>query len=141
MNKTSNQGRALLWAWAIAATCVGAVSSVLALYLLLHRAPAAPSGTAASSGASAFLTLQEESLPGRYKWIENGKESSITLFADHSFAGALGKRGPDHRWVLTRDSLWIIWANKTDIFNQIVSPGVYAGAKENGTPFRIEKEP
>lgn len=124
--------------WAITATFVGAVSSGLALYLFLHRVPSV--GTAAASSPSPFLDLRDESVPGRYKWIEKGKESSITLFPDHSFMGAFGRRPPDHRWVITRDSLWIIWANKTDKLNEIESPGVFLGVRDDGTPFRMEKE-
>ena len=139
MNDSPKSGRALLLVWALAATVVGAVSSGLALYLLLR--PAAPAGTVATSAASPFLTLQEESMPGRYKWIESGKEdSSITLFADHSFAGGLGRRTPDHRWVIARDSLWIIYLNKTFKFHIIEAPGVFVGTREDGTSIRMEKE-
>lgn len=140
MNDGSRLGRALLWAWAIAATFVGALSSGLALYFFLHREPASPARTAVA--ASPFLELPDESLPGLYRWIEEGKpDSTVTLFANHSFAGGLGRNPPDHRWVVTRDSLWIIWANKTDKFTNIVSPGVYIGFKDDGTVVRLEKQP
>ena len=94
MNDGSRLGRALLLAWAIAATFFGVVSSGLALYFFLHR-EASPAGNTAA--ASPFLELRDESVPGRYKWIENGKETPITLFPDHSFSGAFGRRTPDHR--------------------------------------------
>jgi hypothetical protein len=138
MNDGSRLGRALLLAWAIAATFVGVVSSGLALYFFLHRGASSARTTAA---ASPFLELREESVPGTYKWTEKGKESPITLFPDHSFSGAFGRRTPDHRWVITRDSLWIIWNNKTDKFNVIESPGVYVGVRDDGTPVRMEKVP
>lgn len=139
MNDGSQRSRALLLAWAITATFVGLVSSGLALYLILHRNLSMPARTAAAS--SPFLELREDSVPGTYKWIENGKESPITLFPDHSFSGAFGRRTPDHRWVIARESLWIIWDKKTDKLLEIEAPGVYVGVRENGTPFRMEKQP
>jgi hypothetical protein len=134
----TERGQALLLVWAIVATFVGLISSVLALYLFIqngHRANA-------TTSSSPFIGLREESVPGRYRWIENGQDRGVmTLLPDHSFIGYGGRKTRDHRWEIARDALLVIWANDTDRFTQIESLGVYVSSQSGGRVVRIEKIP
>ena len=134
----TDRGRTLLLGWAIVATLVGIISSGLALGLFFQHGRRA----SASASQSPFIELREETVPGRYHWIENGEERGVmALLPDHSFIGYGGRKTRDHRWEIARDALLIIWANDTDRFTQIESPGVYVSSQPNGRTVRIEKIP
>src|SRR6058998_3314470 len=100
------RGRALLLGWAIVATLVSIISSVLALWLFFQNGRQAN----ATASLSPFIELREETVPGRYHWIENGQERGVmTLWPEHSFIGYAGRKTRDHRWEIARDALLIIW--------------------------------
>jgi hypothetical protein len=131
------RGRALLIAWAIVATLVGIISSGLALGLFFQCQRAS-----SIKSSSPFIELREETVPGRYHWIDNGEDRGVmTLLPDHSFIGYAGRKTPDHRWEIARDALLITWANNTDRFTQMESPGMYVSSQPNGRIVRMEKTP
>jgi len=128
----------ILVVWAVSASCIAVASTIVAIVLFVQtRKP--PISQSTSSSSSPFLELQESSIPGRYKLVEKGQVSFITLNADHTFNAKDGRTYPSYRWEILHDGLLIVWQKSTSRFDSIESPGVYTGVKPNGTVFRLEK--
>ena len=121
--------------WAIAAT-VAAFTFFNTTLFLLVRGRSRPQAASATS----FATLSEASVPGRYRWLEEGEDKGvITLQPDHSFIAADGAAHQRYKWELTRDAILIIFQKDVARFDSIESPGVYVGLNENNQRRRMEK--
>ena len=89
-----------------------------------------------------FADLQETDVPGRYKMTEgSSKEMFIVLYPDHTFMNEDGTVFRQYRWELGSNSFSLTWQRGTTVFTTLEGPGFYRGAKGNGTPLRIEKQP
>jgi hypothetical protein len=133
-----SSGRLLLLLWAIAATLVAAVSTVISVHLFLRLRSAGADHAALP--AATFSALRDDAVAGRYKWIEAGEDRGvITLLPDHSFIPPNGGRMPAHQWKIGRDALLVVWLSGIDRFTNIESPGVYVATRPDGRILRMEK--
>src|SRR5436190_8322246 len=130
----------------IAAICVllvGAFCGGILIFILKARkaAPTQVQSPSTPVSPSPFANVAESDIPGRYKWISGTQEYFLTLYEDHSFMNKDGTVLREHRWDLTPDALVITWKANQSLFDQIESPGIYTGAKDDGTRRRMEKQP
>jgi hypothetical protein len=129
---------------------IGAICGVLAaafftgvaIFIFKARQSRATQVRSASTAASTspFANLPESAIPGRYKYISGDQENFITLYEDHSFMNKDGTILPVHRWDLTPEGLVLQWKTSTSLYDQIEMPGIYTGAKSDGTTRRLEKQ-
>ena len=140
MNQPQDKsGHRLLLLWAIVATFVGIASTVVSVLLFLHLRSSADHYVARQ--ASPFLALREDTVAGRYKWIEGGEDRGvITLLPDHSFISPNGGRACAHQWKIGRDALLVVWLSGIDRFTNMESPGIYTATRPDGRVVRMEKE-
>jgi hypothetical protein len=97
-------------------------------------------GQAASLPPGAFSELSEDSIPGRYKWIEDGaQKGEVVLFADHSASNWRTGKKSGYRWELQRDGLVVVWLKGFNFFPRIAGRGVYEGTRD-GHLVRMEKQ-
>jgi hypothetical protein len=87
------------------------------------------------------VELSEDTLPGRYRRIEGGKNRGvITLLPDHSFLDAKGDLARVHQWEIGRNALLLTWGTGLERLTNIEAPGVYTTTKPDGQSVRMEKE-
>ena len=122
----------VLVVWAVTASLAALVLANTTLFYFLRTRQVSP-----PFGTLEFLCLPEESIPGRYRFIQDGEERGvITLNVDHSFISPKGDSNPVYRWEITRDALLIQWQSGAQRFTVIERPGVYVSGKGN---LRMEK--
>jgi hypothetical protein len=93
-----------------------------------------------SSDPNAFAGVVENTVPGRYKWIQSEQDKGIlTLFPDHTFENHKGQKFAAYRWQLARDRLVLEWNIGSIHFTSIAAPGVYVGLRTDGQTERMEK--
>src|SRR5213594_1646729 len=122
----------VLVVWAVTASLAALVLANTTLLFFLRACQVSP-----PFGALEFLRLPEGSIPGRYRFIQDGQERGlITLNPDHSFISPKGDTNPVYRWEITRDALLIQWQSGPQRFTVIERPGVFVSGKGN---LRMEK--
>jgi hypothetical protein len=93
-----------------------------------------------SGGNNAFASISPETLPGTYKWIENGElVGRVVLHPDHGLTNWRGERKMAYQWQLSDSALLIAWLKDPAVFTRIMAPGIYEASRD-GRVFRLEKE-
>ena len=129
---TPKSRQTILIVWAVTASLAALILATTTLFYFLRARQVLP-----PFGTLEFLRLSEESVPGNYRFIQDGEEHGvITLNPNHSFVSPKGDSNPVYRWEITRDALLIQWQSGAQRFTVIERPGVYVSGKGN---LRLEK--
>ena len=141
----------LLIIWAATATFAALLFGGTSIFFGLRSSkPRTPTSTTITTNevttnsepsVNPFANIPESAIPGRYKWIEDGRDTGIvTLFDDHSFANQQGEKRRAFRWDIHRDGLHLRWRAARTHFTNVVGPGIYLGSQRDNQHVRIEKQ-
>jgi len=101
----------------------------------------ATSASFAAAGEPKLQNVRESDLPGRYRWIENGKElGTIELLPDHGVNGINGGKNVRWRWFLQWQGLMINWPKSYALFTDSPAPGSFTGFDNRKSVLMVKEQ-